>query len=151
MKARDLFDVSYDPHVLYHVSSRKFDFPNRAEINAAREWSRWHANGVLGLWCSTFPNMCAPFGKHIYRIVLKPEAVCKGLPFRALFNTTSKLETLDEFQPIIDEMCGATDVLYVKDSRDIVGEVIIVNFNAIETFEEVDAADDLECRLQEVL
>lgn len=142
MKARDLIDVSYDPHVLYHVSPMKFDFPSREQINAAREWSRWHANGVLGLWCSTFPNMCSPFGKHIYRIVLKPEAVCKGLPFRALFNTTSKLETLDEFQPIIDEMRGATDVLYVKDGHDEVGEVIILNFEAIESFEEVFEAKD---------
>ena len=148
MKARDLFDISYDPHVLYHVSPMKFDFPSREQINAAREWSKWHANGVLGLWCSTFPNMCASFGQHIYRIVMKPDAVRKGLPFGVLFKTTSKLETLDEFQPIIDDFCAAADIVYVKDGRDVVGEVIIFNFDAIETFEEVDAADDLECRLE---
>lgn len=142
MKARDLFPISFDPHALYHVSPKKFDFPNRAEINAAREWSRWHANGVLGLWCSTRPNMCAPFGKHIYKIALKPDAVCKGLPFKVLFQTTSSLEGLDEFQPIIDEMCGAADVLYVKDGHDEVGEVIILNFDVIESFEEVFEAED---------
>lgn len=148
MKSCDLFDIRVDPHVLYHVSPNKFVFPSRAQINEAREWSHWHPNGLLGLWCSTFPNMCSPFGKHIYKVTLKPDAIRRGLPFGALYKGTSHLTSLEEFQPIIDDISQAADVVYVKDSRDAVGEVIIFNFDAIEKFEEVEAADDLEVRLE---
>lgn len=147
MKASDLFDISFDPHILYHVSPKSFEFPSREHINAAREWSRWHANGVLGLWCSTFPNMCSPFGKHIYKITLKVDARLRGLPFGVLYKTTCDLKTLAQFQPMIDEMCAVADVLYVVDRQPIVGEVIIMNFDAIETFEEVVSAEDRKIRL----
>ncbi len=147
MKARDLIEISFDPHVLYHVSPRQFEFPSREQINAAREWSRWHPNGLLGLWCSTCPNMCSPFGNHTYKIVMKADARCRGLPFPVLYKTTCKLETLEDFQPMIDEMCAVADVLYVKDKVDYVSEVIILNFDAIESFEEVDAAEDRQVRL----
>lgn len=148
MKARDLFDIRTDPHDLYHVSPLKFDFPCREQINGAREWSRWHANGVLGLWCSTMPMMCSPFGKHVYKIVLKPGAVVKGLPFGVLYKTTCHLEGVENYQPIIDEMGAAADVLYVVDNLPKVGEVIIMNFDAIEIFEEVASFEDRECRLE---
>ena len=148
MKQRDLFDIITEPHDLYHISPRKFDFPTRDAINGAREWSRWHANGVLGLWCSTFPARCAPFGKHIYKIVLKPGAIVKGLPFGVLYKTTSGLEGIENYQPIIDEMCAATDVLYIVDNLPMVGEVIIMNFDAIESFEEVETAEDVEVSLR---
>lgn len=150
MTSCDLFDISVDPHVLYHVSPRKFDFPNRAEINAAREWSQWHPNGLLGLWCSTAPKMCAGFGKHVYRVVLKPEAVRKGLAFGTLYLGTRDLEHLEQFQPMIDDISQSADVVYIKDGYDVVGEVIIFNFDAISEFVEVDGADNFECRLEVV-
>ena len=150
MKRSDLFDICIDPHDLYHVSPKLFEFPTREAINGAREWSRWHANGVLGLWCSTMPDMCSPFGKHVYKIVLKPGAIVKGLPFGVLYKTTCHLEGVENYQPIIDEMCAAADVLYVVDNLPKVGEVIIMNFDAIERFEEVLSFEDREVPLARV-
>lgn len=92
--------------------------------------------------------MCSPFGKHVYKIVLKPGAIVKGLPFGVLYKTTSGLEGIENYQPIIDEMCGVCDVLYIVDNLPKVGEVIIMNFDAIESFEEVTEFEDRECWLE---
>lgn len=129
-----LDDLVYDPHTLYHVSPKLFDFPSRVEINKAREWSRWHANGVLGLWCSTRPNMCSPFGKHVYEVTLKEGCRRIGLPFREFSELTSQAE---DFDPIIDYLCAEGDVAYLVDAIPEVGEVIVLNFDQIATFIEV--------------
>lgn len=125
------------PHRLYHVSPKEFSFPCREKINEAREWSPWHANGVLGLWCSTFPNMCSPFGKQVYEIIVKEDARKIGLPFTDFQHLTSQME---DFNDLIAFLCGKGDVAYLADSNPYVGEVIILNFDCIDQFNNISHA-----------
>lgn len=135
----DLIDITFDPHTLYHVSPKQYDFPCRQKINEAREWSRWHANGVMGLWCSTLPNMCMGFGKHIYQVDIKEDAIIKGVSLQQLFDVTSEME---DFSELIAGLENKVDVIYVVDSNPYVGEVIVINFSSIKNFTEVNEADD---------
>lgn len=141
----ELFDITVAPHSLYHVSPKKFDFPCRQKINEAREWSRWHANGVLGLWCSTFPKMCGGFGKHTYQVDIKDGAAIKGVHLKEFFNVTSDME---DFSDLIACLENQVDVLYVVDSNPHVGEVIVINFAAIDNFMEVGAVNDITVPLE---
>lgn len=128
-----LRDLEMEEHTLYHVSPKKFDFPCRKKINEAREWSPWHDNGVLGLWASTFPKMCAAFGKHVYRITLGEHRAI-GLPFGEFQRLTSHME---DFTDLIEFLCEQGDVAYLVDANPWVGEVIVLNFDAIDQFEDV--------------
>lgn len=127
-----------EPHVLYHVSPKLFEFPCRNEIVAARAWSQWHKNGVLGLWASTYPKMCSNFGGNVYRITMKESARKIGLPFGPFQKLTS---ALDEFEVLIDFLCKEGDVAYLIDARKKVGEVIVLNFDAIAGFENVTGTE----------
>ena len=134
--------LSFEPHTLYHVSPKSFDFPCRQKINEAREWSPWHSNGVLGLWCSTFPKMCNAFGRHVYRVEMKDGHRAIGLPFGQFQRLTSDME---DFTDLIEYLCRAGDVAYLVDANPYVGEVIVLNFDAIEAFVEVthDIPEDI--------
>lgn len=125
-------DLDFDPHILYHVSPKLFDRPCRDEINRAREWSPWHSNGVLGLWCSTLPEMCSAFGTHTYMVDLHEGARCFGLALDQFQKLTSHAE---DYAPIIDYLLGAGDVAYIIDSNPHVGEVIVLNLDTIRVFE----------------
>jgi hypothetical protein len=133
-----LDDLTIDPHPLYHVSPKLFDFPSREEINRAREWSPWHANGVLGLWCSTFPMMCSPFGKQIYQVEMSSKAKVIGLPFGEFQRLTERMEDFDE---LIDYLTKQGDVAYIVDANPFVGEVIVLNFEMIKSFENVTGSE----------
>jgi hypothetical protein len=133
-----LTDFTTKPHVLYHVSPKLFDFPSRDEINKAREWSRWHANGVLGLWCSTFPRMCSAFGTYTYRVELREDARRIGLTIEDFCDLTSNMK---DFTDTIAFLTQQGDMAYIIDINPHVGEVIILNFDCIASFTNVTGSD----------
>lgn len=139
-------DLDYVAHPLYHVSPKEFDFPCREEINRAREWSRWHPNGVLGLWCSTRPNSCSTFGQYRYRVDIKENATRFGVGLEDFYNLTNHV---DDYASIIQWLCSNGDVLYILDSWECVGEVVILNFDAISNFSaETENVEDRNYRLR---
>jgi hypothetical protein len=142
-----LLDVDLPPHCLYHASPKSFQFPSREAIFAAREWSPWHANGVLGLWCSTFPKMCSNFGQHTYRVAVRDGCRRVGLPFEDFYHLTHDRE---DFSDLIAYLCERADVAYLVDANPFIGEVIVLNFSEIESFDEVTgtALEDLRIPLR---
>lgn len=142
----NLINVSVGPHELFHRSPKLFDFPCRQKINDAREWSPWHANGVMGLWCSTIPNSgCSEFGEYTYKISINPNATIKGVHLKELYAVTHDME---DFSELIEHLENNVDVLYVIDGYPLVGEVIIINFSSIASFELVDKAEDRRVPLE---
>lgn len=132
-------ELAFEPHDLYHVSPKLYDFPCRTAINEAREWSQWHANGVLGLWASTFPAMCGKsFGAQTYHVEMKEGARRIGLPFGAFQKLTSDME---DFTDLIHFLCREGDVAYLVDGQPYVGEVIVLNFDQIARFTNVTGHD----------
>lgn len=131
-------NLEITPHVLFHVSSKQFDFPCRQKINEAREWSEWHANGVLGLWCSTFPKQCAAFGSYVYEVEMSLDAREIGLPFSDFQRLTSNME---DFSDLIEFLCKEGDVAYLIDANPYVGEVIVLNFDKIVGFKDRSGFD----------
>lgn len=138
-------NLALDPHQLYHVSPKLFDFPCRTKINEAREWSQWHSNGVLGLWTSTFPNMCKGFGTYSYAVDIKEGSRRIGLPFEDFRKLTCYME---EYTDLIAYLCKHGDVAYLIDATDNIGEVIVLNFNMISRFENVTGSDLADIRYQ---
>ncbi len=129
-----ILEITTPEHTLYHVSPKLFNFPSRVEISRAREWSPWHPNGVLGVWCSTFPVMCRGFGSNVYRVGLSPDARRVGLPFEQFQKLTSPML---EFDPLIEYLSQCGDVMYLADASEDIGEVIVVNLDAITSWENV--------------
>lgn len=130
-------ELEIPQHTLYHVSPKLFDFPCRKAIFEAREWSQWHPNGVLGLWTSTFPKMCSAFGQHVYRIDLADSARRIGIDFESFYDVASKMDDESDWMPLINWLCVQGDVAYLIDANDHVGEVIILNFKQIKSFQNV--------------
>ena len=140
--------------IFFHVSKQKFDWP---DIDAIEEFilkNEKSVNGTLGLWISTNPAACRGFGEEVAEIKLCDDAVHVKLPISDLkLYVNGALDSNSQITPRspgfdIDaydrqlvalhkelgrEYSKHADVLYIEDASPFAGEVIILNFDAIES------------------
>ncbi len=78
--------------------------------------------------------MCGNFGSYVYRVELHKDARRVGLPFGDFQRLTGPME---DFSDLIMYLCSECDAAYLIDANPYVGEVIVMNFDCIETFTNV--------------
>jgi len=138
----NLYELDFEPHPLYHVSPKTFDMPSYEMVDDARNWSHTHHNSVLGLWTSTYPEMCSAFGPLTYEVHLKDQPIKRlGLSYEEWCKLG--MHTLDYHQQFVtlrkhileNEI---VDIIYIADATKSVSEVIIVDFDVIDKLTVVD-------------
>lgn len=149
----NLFNIETADHTLYHRSNKVFDRPDESMIIDARSWSDTHHNSVIGLWASTYPEMCASFGKLNYKLTIKPGTTCLGITYEQWFKLGTKvLYTHQEFSDLRFNLLkdNVVDILYIIDATNRVNEVIVVNFDCIESCIDVGDVLDSEHKLKKL-
>lgn len=128
----DVLDMECHVDVLYHRSSKLFERPCWDKIREAREWSSYHPNGQLGLWCAPF-SAGEGFGQYIYQVTIHGDAVKKAISLSDLYRLTSELEEWEEFVPLKKFLYdNGIDILFVSDATERAGEIIVLNFDKID-------------------
>lgn len=128
---------------IYHVSPYIFDQPEYTQCVAKARADEKHPNGVLGLWASPSPNLfdkSDTFGPHVYELTLRDSCNqlllkyddLKGWDDALRYDDDCPYETYRNFRE--DLLMEKVDVMFVLDGWHNVGEIIIVNLEAIETF-----------------
>ena len=134
---------------LYHVTSQVYERPT---WEGSRDFlyspaARWengthkHANGILGLWASPYPERCMGFGPHVAKVDFHEDYRPIVMPLKQLMGFHIEMdEDLDQFgeleayQDIREQLLPLGDVLFVGDAHGI-GEVVVLNYEVIENFE----------------
>lgn len=138
--------LDYDVHPLYHRTSA---FISKLDEQFLQYETTWHNNGAIGLWCSTYPQMCRGFGDNCYLVKLKPDVSRYGLSLEDLKKLSWERQTRQAYSDL-RQHCLDTgiDVLYVVDRNPFVGEVIIVNYDKVQSLELVESPGDKDYRLE---
>lgn len=145
MKKPDLTElrkIDFEDHLLFHVSPCEFERPQEEFLLIN---TRWHDNGALGLWCSTFPNMCSGFGKHVYKVIPEVDINIFGWGYSDFKNFCignhlkhNDVKSRNEYIEIRKYLLNKNiDIIYIIDCTGFVGEVIFLNYNKIKIFEKV--------------
>lgn len=152
-----LHNIEFEnPIHFFHVSNTKFDKPCINTINNVRDKRDTHDNSVLGLWVSTYPNMCSSFGNHTYQFKLKDNTTFKGILLEEFFrlctrgNNGDKL-SLEQYNHLRNEWMKTTDVIFILDASQGINEVIILNLDVIDDFTHItDIPKDKHYSLKKV-
>lgn len=132
---RSLVDYEqYKGHLLYHMSSVKFDFPSMDEIDKNKDGCD---KRILGLWATGKPGLTG-FGNFCYEIEMKDDAVLKGLDISSLvkfhFSLDPDDDPIEKYKELRKLFQTEADVVFLLDSNPQIGEVVIVNFDKIKSF-----------------
>jgi len=139
-------DRSIPLPTLYHVSPYTFNRPEYTRCVEKAKSDNKHPNGVLGLWASPFPNLFDEsdiFGPYVYELELTADSKQVLLRYEDLRGWDMSLYDVEDCHYEVYEafrtrlLAEGIDVMFVLDGHHNVGEVIIVNLDAIATFERV--------------
>lgn len=137
--------ITFEEHDLYHVTNSEIE--NVDESVLEKETGN-HPNSALGLWCSTVPKRYASFGKNCYKIILKKDRKInyKGWDYGEFFNyCCGRCESQDEEERIGIKtrknyielrdylIKNNIDMIYIFDGNGSINEVIILNYECIES------------------
>lgn len=143
-----LLQIEYEEHPLYHRTKAVIESLDEKFLQYETDW---HNNGAIGLWCSTYPRLCSNFGQNCYEIKLKPDTKRYGMSLEDLKKLSDERPLRQSYSDL-RKYCldNKFDVLYIKDRWDLVGEVIIINYDQVESISLVEPPEDKEYKLFEV-
>lgn len=147
----EFYDIRIPSHKLYHCSSKEFDRPTYQDIDDARSWSQTHHNSVLGLWCSTYPEMCRGFGPLTYECNIQESAKLVGITYEQWFMLGTKIyRSHQSFINLRNYLLTTLniDAIYITDASNLIGEVIVVNFDKLSSVLKVDNVSNKEYLLE---
>lgn len=142
---KTLKEITFEEHDLYHVTNSEIQILDESMLE--KETSN-HPNSALGLWCSTVPKMYARFGKNCYKINFKNdrEITYKGWDYEEFFDyccgrcglpdeeQKKGVETRTEYIEVRNYLIkNNIDVIYIFDGNGNINEVIILNYECIES------------------
>lgn len=141
-----LLQIEYEEHPLYHRTKAVIEALNEKFLQYETDW---HNNGAIGLWCSTYPRMCSGFGPNCYEIKLKLATKRYGMSLEDLKKLSDKRSSRESYSDL-RKYCldNSFDVLYIKDRWDKVGEVIIINYEQVESISLVEPPEDKDYKLE---
>lgn len=144
-----LLKISYEEHPLYHRTKAVIRSLDEKFLQYETDW---HNNGAIGLWCSTYPKMCSGFGQNCYEVKLKPSAKRFGMSLEDLKRLSYERSSRESYSDL-RKYCldNGFDVLYIKDRLDSVGEVIIINYDQVESILLVEPPEDKCYALEAIL
>ena len=129
-----LYEVIPETLIFYHRSNNDFVFP---EENILTENTNWHSNGAMGLWCSTFPNMCECFGEYCYEVKVCSDARWVGWAYNDFYDTCQGISSRLDYLTLRENFLrNGIDVIFIVDASENINEVIILNYRII-TFNKV--------------
>lgn len=138
-------DIVLEDHKLYHRTDAVI---GKLDEKFLEIETRWHSNGSMGLWCSTLPNFCEPFGQNCYEVVFKDSIKRVGWEFGQFFKFCR--DRLDRFayQDLREYCLGAgIDVIYLVEYRPHINEVIVINYDAVDRLDLVSPPKDKTYKL----
>lgn len=146
--------------IFYHVCKKPFEWPDIDAIEDFIVKNKKHPNGTLGLWISTSPKSCRGFGEEVGEIKIKDDAIHVKMTIRQLYayssggmdlsfaneNENFDIEAHDRLvmnlhKEMGREMARFADVLYIVDANHCAGEVVVLDFDAIEKIKWHDQFD----------
>lgn len=136
----------------YHVTSKVYDRPTweGSRDHLYGDGNIKHENGILGLWISPFPIYCMSFGNEVASVKLKDDFKPLAMNLSQLFEFHSVLGKLDSddcsgrkrdleiYTALREKLLPLGDVLFIKDASECFGEIVVLNYDAIDKFEYVD-------------
>lgn len=120
---------------VYHASPYEYDFPNYEKLLEGLSKNGNHENGELGLWCSLQTDWINGFGGNIYKIEYNDST--QLLMDASEFAKRCHKRDVDYQEWRRELLSSGYQTLALKEKKGNIDMLIIIDFDAIKTFQKI--------------